>query len=410
MLKIAVIAFSIFFSLLSSMQAIAEQPEPTSAVMPIPIPTHPQQDIIAPEIDAKAFILMDANTGKILAEKNADQHLPPASLTKLISMYVISDALARGFIHPDDKVRISEKAWKTGGSRMFLQPNSEVPIKQLLEGIVVASGNDATVAMAEYLAGSESAFATLMNNSAAQIGMKNSHFVDSSGLPNPNHYSSAHDLALLAQAIIQKFPEDYKLYSEKWFSYNHIRQPNRNRLLWHFPTADGLKTGHTAAAGFCLVGSAQKGDMRLISVVLGAPSDAARTEDSIRLLTWGFRFFETQKLYSGQKSLTQARIRHGEKKEVSLGLARDLYITLPAGQFKKIHVSLQPNQSIFAPIAKNQEEGQLVVSLDGKELTSVPLIAIESVKKGSLWHNIADSISFHVGKAFSHPDEIANNG
>lgn len=378
----------------------------------IPVPTQPQPIMTpsTPNIDAQGFILMDANSGKILAEKNSDARLPPASLTKLMTMYVVSNALKSGSIHMDDKVRISEKAWRTGGSRMFVKVNDEVPVRNLLQGIVVASGNDASVAMAEYLAGTEDAFAGLMNTQAQLIGMKNSHFVDSNGLPNPNHYSTAHDLALLAQAIVKNFPEDYQLYSEKWFSYNNIRQPNRNRLLWRFQYADGLKTGHTEEAGFCLVGSASKDGTRLISVVMGAPSDSVRTEDSIRLLTYGFRFFETHKLYSGATALTQARVWKGEHKEVGLGVAKDFYVTMPAGQYKNVQATMQLDEHIKAPVIKGQPYGTLKVTLNGQVIATEPLVALSDDKKGGIWRSVTDSLNFSFNKLFSRSNEKANNG
>ena len=378
----------------------------------IPIPSQPQPIITpsTPNINAQGFILMDANSGKILAEKNSDARMAPASLTKLMTMYVVSNALKNGNIHMDDKVRISEKAWRTGGSRMFVKVNDEVPVRNLLQGIVVASGNDASVAMAEYIAGTEDAFASVMNTQAQLIGMKNSHFVDSNGLPNPNHYSTPHDLALLAQAIIRNFPEDYQLYSEKWFAYNNIRQPNRNRLLWRFQYADGLKTGHTEQAGFCLVGSASKDGTRLISVVMGAPSDSARTEDSIRLLTYGFRFFETHKLYSGATPLTEARVWKGEQKKVGLGLARDFYVTMPSGQYKNIQATMQLNESIKAPVLKGETYGVLKVTLNGQVIASEPLIALTDDKKGGIWRRFSDSLNFSFNKLFSRSNEKANNG
>jgi len=378
----------------------------------IPVPTQPQpiMNPSTPNIDADSFILMDANSGKILAEKNSNAHKPPASLTKLMTMYVVSNALKNGNIHLDDKVRISEKAWRTGGSRMFVKVNDEVPVRNLLQGIVVASGNDAAVAMAEYLAGTEDAFASLMNTQAQLIGMKDSHFEDSNGLPNPNHYSSAHDLALLAQAIIKNFPEDYQLYSEKWFTFNNIRQPNRNRLLWRFQYADGLKTGHTEEAGFCLVGSASKDGTRLISVVMGAPSDSVRTEDSIRLLTYGFRFFETHKLYSGATALTQARVWKGKQKQVALGVAHDFYVTMPSGQYKNVQATMQLNDRINAPVVKGQPYGTLKVTLNGQVIATEPLIALSDDKKGGIWRSMTDSLNFSFNKMFSRSNEKANNG
>jgi D-alanyl-D-alanine carboxypeptidase (penicillin-binding protein 5/6) len=379
----------------------------------IPIPTQPQQPIIspsAPNLDIKGYILMDAASGKVLAEKNADEHMAPASLTKLMSLYIISGALKNGSIHADDKVRISTKAWQTTGSRMFVKVNDEVPVKDLLQGIIVASGNDASVAMAEYIAGSEETFASMMNAQAKTLGMNNSHFLDSTGLPNPNHYSTPRDLAILAQSITRDFPEDYKLFSEKWFVYNGIRQPNRNRLLWRFQYADGLKTGHTDDAGFCLVSSANKNGMRLISVVMGAKSDEERTEDSIRLLTYGFRFFETHKLYSGSTSLTKARVWKGKDKEISLGLTHDFYVTMPVGQYKNIQAKIQLNEPIKAPIIKGQTYGKLNILLNNQVIASEPLIALENNGKGGLWRRMTDSLHFSFNKVFSRTHEKANNG
>jgi D-alanyl-D-alanine carboxypeptidase (penicillin-binding protein 5/6) len=393
--------------LLASMTGTAVLANPV-----IPIPGQPQPMITpsSPNINAQGYVLMDANSGKILAEKNPDTRMAPASLTKLMTMYVISNALKNGNIHFDDKVRISEKAWRTGGSRMFVKVNDEVPVRNLLQGIVVASGNDASVAMAEYLAGTEEAFASLMNTQAQLIGMTHSHFVDSNGLPNANHYSTPHDLAVLAQSIIRNFPEDYQLYSEKWFSWNNIRQPNRNRLLWRFQYADGLKTGHTEEAGYCLVGSASKDGTRLISVVMGAPSDSVRTEDSIRLLTYGFRFFETHKLYNGSTPLTEVRVWKGQQKQVALGLAHDFYATMPSGQYKNIKATMDLNPSIKAPVVKGQTLGTLNITLNGQVIASEPLVALADNKKGGLWRSMTDSLNFSFNKLFSRSNEKANNG
>jgi D-alanyl-D-alanine carboxypeptidase (penicillin-binding protein 5/6) len=379
----------------------------------IPVPTQPQAPQLTPttpNLDAKGFILMDPYSGKVLAEKNADMRMAPASLTKLMTMYVISHALKNGTIHLDDKVRISEKAWKTGGSRMFVKVNDEVPVRDLIQGIVVASGNDASVAMAEHLAGTEEAFATMMNAEAKAIGMNNSHFEDSNGLPDPKHYSTPRDLAILAQAIIKNFPEDYRLYSEKWFTFNGIRQPNRNRLLWRYQYADGLKTGHTDDAGYCLVSSALKDGTRLVSVVMGSPNDNARTEDSMRLLTYGFRFFETHKLYNGWTPLTQARVWKGENKEIKLGLAEDLIVTMPVGQYKNLQAKIQLNDSLKAPITKGQAYGSLNIMLNNQVLISKPLVALSDDRKGGLWRRFSDSVNFGFHKLFSRSTEKANNG
>lgn len=379
----------------------------------IPVPAKPQQGFVTPTpptLNVKSYILIDADSGKVIAQQNPDARLAPASLTKLMTMYVISNALKSNTIHLTDKVRISQKAWQTGGSRMFVKVNDEVPVRDLLQGIVVASGNDSSVAMAEFLGGSEEAFADMMNDQAKKIGMTNSHFVDSNGLPNQDHYTTARDLALLAQAIIKNFPEDYKLYSQKWFSFNNIKQPNRNRLLWRFQYADGLKTGHTDEAGYCLVGSALKGSTRLISVVMGAPSDAERTEDSIRLLTYGFRFYETHKLFKADTSLAKARVWKGTHKEIDLGVNQDFFVTIPAGQYKNIQAVMKLNDPIKAPIVKGQSYGTLNVVLNNNVLASTPLVALSDNPKGGIWRNATDSVSYGFHKIFSRSTEKANNG
>lgn len=379
----------------------------------IPIPTQPQQATItpsAPNLEATSYILIDATSGKILAQKNADSRLPPASLTKLMSLYIISAALKNGQVHLEDKVRISTKAWKTEGSRMFVKVGDEVPLKDLLQGVIVASGNDATVALAEHVAGSEETFTAMMNEQAKLLGMTNSHFMDSTGLPNKDHYSSAHDLATLTQAYIKTFPEDYSYYSEKWYSYNGIKQPNRNRLLWRYQYADGLKTGHTDEAGYCLVGSAKKDGMRLVSVVMGEPNDQARTEDSIRLLTYGFRFFETHKIYNGATPLTQARTWKGEKKETPLGLTEDLYVTVPAGQYKRLQAVVNLDTSLKAPIKKGQVCGKLDLMLNNQVVETAPLIALDNNLEGNFLRRAADALKYNIHKLFSRTDEKVNTG
>lgn len=379
----------------------------------IPIPTQPQQPIFtpsAPNLEATGYILVDATSSKIIAQKDADKRMPPASLTKLMSLYIISSAIKNGQIRLDDKVRISNKAWKTEGSRMFVKVGDEVPVRQLLEGIIVASGNDATVALAEYIAGSEDAFVSMMNQQAKILGMNNTHFVDSTGLPNPDHYSTPHDLAILTQHYIKNFPEDYSLYGEKWFTYNGIKQPNRNRLLWRFQYADGLKTGHTAEAGYCLVASAKKDGMRLISVIMGAPTDQARTEDSIRLLTYGFRFFETHKLYDATKALVKVRVWQGRNAETPLGLTEDFYVTVPSGQFKKLQADMALSSPIEAPIKKGDACGKVNVLLNNQTIGSQPLVALDDNPRGNLWRRAADSVKFKLHKYFSKTEEKLNTG
>ena len=370
----------------------------------IPIPTQPQQPSFtpsAPNLNATGFIMLDGTSGRILTEKNSDQRMPPASLTKLMTMYIVSSALKTGQIKLDDKVLIRKKAWQTEGSRMFVKVGDEVPVRDLVQGVVVASGNDAAVALAEHIAGTEEGFADIMNQQAKILGMNNSHFTDSTGLPNENHYSTAHDLAILTMAYIKNFPEDYSLYSEKWYTYNKIKQPNRNRLLWRYQYADGLKTGHTKEAGYCLVGSAKKDGMRIITVVLGEPNDNARTEDSIRLMAYGFRFFETHKLYNAGKALVEARVWQGQKGEIPLGLTEDFYVTVPSGQYKKLQASMQLNNPIKAPIVKGQSYGNLVIKINDQVIATKPLIALDSDNKGGFFRSMTDSVRFNIHKYFS---------
>ncbi len=375
----------------------------------IPIPTQPAVSPAVPNIDAKGYILMDAAAGRILAEKNADMRMAPASLTKLMSLYIISGSLRNGTIHPEDKVRISQKAWKTGGSRMFVKVGDEVQVKDLMQGIAVASGNDASVAMAEYVAGTEESFASLMNQQAQALGMTHSHFMDSTGLPNPEHYSTPRDFAALAQALTRDYPEDYRLFSEKWFTYNGIRQPNRNRLLWRYQYADGLKTGHTDEAGYCLVASAMKDGTRLISVIMGAPNDQTRTEDSIRLLSYGFRFFETHKVLNAQKSVATVRVWKGKIKEIGLGFNQDVYVTVPNGQFKNIQTSIK-TAALTAPIVKGKTYGSYEVKLNNQVILTRPLVALTDDPKGGMLRSISDAMSYHFNQLFSRSAEKANNG
>lgn len=380
----------------------------------IPVPTQPQQATAstpaAPTTQGTGYILIDANSGRILAEKNSDVRMPPASLTKLMTMYIVSNALKQGQVRLDDNVRISTKAWKMEGSRMFVKVDEDVPVKALMQGVIVESGNDAAVALAEHIGGTEEAFTDLMNQQAKTLGMTNSHFMDSTGLPNKDHYSTAHDLARLSVAYIKNFPEDYNYYSEKWFTYNGIRQPNRNRLLWRYEYADGLKTGHTSEAGYCLVSSAKKDGMRLVSVVLGEPNDAARTEDSMRLLTYGFRFFETHKVYNAQTTLAKARVWQGQQGEVPLGVAEDMYVTVPTGQYKKLQASLQLNTPIQAPIVKGQVYGTLNVTLNNQVIASKPLIALTNDPRGNIFRRSADSVKYQLHHLFSSNNDKLNTG
>lgn len=379
----------------------------------IPVPVQPQQVSYtpgAPNLQGTGYILMDANSGKVIAEKNSNERMPPASLTKLMSMYIISGAIKNGAVKMTDKVLISTKAWKTEGSRMFVKAGDEVPVKDLIQGIIVESGNDATVAMAEHVAGTEEAFTDMMNTQAKILGMNNSHFVDSTGLPNPDHYSTARDLATLTQAYINAFPEDYAYYSEKDFTYGGIKQPNRNRLLWRYQYADGLKTGHTTEAGYCLVASAKKDGMRLISVVLGEPSDTARTEDSMRLINYGFRFHETHKVFSSSKPVVNARVWQGENTHTHLGITKDMYVTVPMGSYKKLQPTLTLKNPLTAPLIKGQTYGSVNLTLNGEVIASEPLIALDNNPKGGFFRRMSDSVKYNINKYFSRTEEKANTG
>lgn len=343
---------------------------------------------------------MDANSGEVITEHNADERLPPASLTKLMTSYVLSYWLENGQVSNDDMVTVSKNAWAqnpifNGSSLMWIEVGKQVSIGELHRGIVVSSGNDACVAVAEYIAGSEASFAQVMNQHAARLGMKNSHFVNSHGLPHEEHYSSARDMAILSKAILD-YPNEYDLYKEKEFTYNGIRQTNRNRLLWSDPSVDGLKTGHTEAAGYCLVSSAEREGMRLISVVMGAKSESARERETQRLLAYGFRFFETHHLYTAGTELSKSRVWKGAADEVSLGVKDEVYLTIPRGQHDQLDASLNVDEVLTAPIRKGQEYGELVVSLDGKELVRSPLIALKDVDEGGLVKRLWDAIVLFV--------------
>ena len=348
-----------------------------------------------PVVTAKAYLLIDANNGAILAQKAADQRMEPASLTKMMSLYVISNALKSGQIHLEDNVKISEHAWRTGGSRMFLKVGDTATVKDLIQGIVVDSGNDACVAMAEYVGGNETAFTDLMNQTAANLGMQNTHYTDSTGLPDPNHYSTAQDLGILARALLKHFPEYYPWYSQKVFTYNKITQPNRNKLLWRDPTVDGIKTGHTDSAGFCLVASALRQDMRLITIVLASSNENTRSNDSEALLAYGYHFFESRKLYTANTALTQARVWYGKNPYVRIGPINDLYVTVASGQYRNLKGQLVLDSAeLQAPVRKGQHYGKLVLSLQAKEISSIPLSVLDDVPAGGLFARAVDHLAY----------------
>lgn len=346
----------------------------------------------APSIGAKAYVLMDYYSGRILASSNADAHMEPASLTKMMTTYVAFHEIREGNIALDDMVHVSEKAWRMGGSKMFIEVDTEVSVHDLLKGLIIQSGNDASVALAEHIAGNESSFADLMNQYAGQLGMTDSHFDNASGLPSPNLYVTAHDMALLAAALIRDFPELYKLHAQKEFEYNGITQYNRNKLLWRDETVDGLKTGHTESAGYCLVASAERDGMRLISVVLGSGSERTRASESSALLSYGFRFFETHRLYGARQPLTEVRVWKGEVDMLGVGLTEDLYVTVPRGQYDKLNAKMEIDNNITAPVLEGETRGRLEVTLAGEELVKRPLVTLESVPEGNLWRQVSDQV------------------
>ncbi|KJH79310.1 D-alanyl-D-alanine carboxypeptidase family protein [Stutzerimonas stutzeri] len=354
-----------------------------------------------PQLAAKSYVLMDAASGKVLVEAGGDERLPPASLTKLMTAYIATLEIKKGQISGSDMVTVSEKAWRTGGSRMFIQVNTQVSVDDLLHGIIIQSGNDASVAMAEHIAGSEEAFADLMNSTAQRLGMSNTHFMNATGLPHPEHYSSAADMAKLARAIIYEDPAHYDIYAQKEFFWNNIKQPNRNLLLWRDKTVDGLKTGHTEEAGYCLVASAVRDGMRLISVVFGTNSEQARAAETQKLLTYGFRFFETRTFYQTGVELAKSRVWKGQQDQISAGLANDLTLTLPRGQMDKLQAGLTFNPELTAPIQQGDVVGKVEVTLDGQVLQSTDLIALEAVEEGGLFRRFWDSIQLFFFNLFN---------
>ena len=370
-----------------SLAAIAETPTP-------------------PPIAGTAYILIDAETGQTLAELNSEKQLAPASLTKMMTDYVVAAELKRGAIHNEDMVHISQNAWwmkrGRGGSEMFVSVNSDVPLQDLLRGMIIQSGNDASIALAEHVAGSEDAFADMMNKKAAELGMKHSSFRNPTGLPNPQHFTTAHDLAILGAAMIRDFPEQYKIYSEKEFRWNGIKQPNRNLLLWRDPSVDGIKTGHTDEAGYCLVASAKRGDTRLVSVVLGTASEEIRAQESEKLLNYGFHNFQTVKLYEAGKVLQTARVWDGVFNEVNAGIQDAVALSLPRGEQDKLKAQISLDKIIRAPVKEGQVIGSLSLLMDGKEIINRPVVALSPVAQANIimrwWDELKIAILHLFGK------------
>ncbi len=363
---------------------------PTPAAPAIPMPP-------APKIDAKSWVLVDFLTGRVLAEKEPDLRVEPASITKVMTSYVVASERKSGKIKDDDAVFISEHAWRNGGggtdgSTSFIPLNSSIPLHDLLMGMIIQSGNDAAIALAEHVAGSEETFAALMNQYAERLGMKQTHFVNASGLHDPNHYTSARDIAILSRALIRDFPEDYAAYAVKQFTINGITQHNRNTLLWRDPSVDGIKTGHHKEAGYCLAASAKRGDTRLISVIMGSSGEKVRADQSQALLNYGFGFFETHKLYGAGDLVAEPRLWHGADDKARLGLAHAAMVTIPRGSYDRLVASMNIPKPLSAPLAKGQEAGRLVVSLDGAELLNTPLVALADFPPGGVFSRMSDTV------------------
>ena len=359
-----------------------------SASFAAPMPTP-----AAPIIGAKSYLVIDSKTGHEIAALDPDSPLAPASLTKIMTTYVVFSALQQGQITLDEEVTVSEKAWRTEGSRMFIEVGTRVTVKDLLMGMIVQSGNDASVALAEHIAGSESVFAEMMNQHAAALGMHSSHFRNATGLPADNHVTTARDLATLARAIVEEFPDYYKWHAIKEFTYNNIKQSNRNSLLWRDDSVDGLKTGHTEAAGYCLVASAERDGMRIISVVLGTSSTKARADGSQALVNYAFRFFETRLLFKAGEEISNARIWKSANEYSRLGVLEDLYITVRRGSYDKLESKLEIPAIVLAPIAAGQPVAELSINLEGEELLKTPLRALDDNPEGSFWQRTKDSMS-----------------
>lgn len=363
-------------------------PKPMPAPAPVALPSPPQ-------IAAKAYLLMDYHTGQVLIGSNEHERLPPASLTKMMTSYVIGQELKSGRIKPEDMVTISQNAWAknySDSSKMFIEVGKQVSVDNLNKGIIIQSGNDACIAMAEHIAGSEDSFASLMNQWADRLGMKETHFVNAHGLHNPDHYSSAYDMALLGQALIRDLPNEYAIYSQKEFTFNGIVQHNRNRLLWDKTlVVDGIKTGHVSEVGYNLVASATgPDDMRLISVVIGSGSEAQRAEESKKLLTYGFRFYQNVTPYKQGAELANQRIWMGDKSEIKLGTDRDISLVVPRNSSGKLKADFQLKNELNAPIKKGEQVGTIFLKLDGKDVAQYPLVALEEVNEGSLFSRLWD--------------------
>lgn len=351
----------------------------------------------SPTIAANAFLLIDANSQQVLAEKNSELLVEPASLTKMMTMYIVDSEIKAGKLSLDTPILVSKNAWQAPGSRMFLNVDTTVPVSELIKGVIIQSGNDSSIALAEHIAGSEQSFAELMNSYAQMLGMKNSHFMNATGLPDPQHITTAKDMAILARAIVRNFPETYKIYSQKEFVYNGIHQHNRNRLLWRNSVVDGIKTGHTDNAGYCLVASGKIENMRLIAIVMGARSDKDRTEEANKLLTWGFRFYETNLIQKADVALQNSRVWMGNSKRVAVGFSEDLYITSAQGSYKKYTATINMPSMLKAPLAQGDIVGTYVIQDEHNQtIVEKPIVALKAVPKGNVLQRGRDFVRLNI--------------
>ena len=392
----ALLAALVSLPILTASPAAAQSPAPTTA--PAVAASPPSGAFPAPAVNASSYVLVDMTSGQTLLSYNADEPRDPASLTKLMTAYLVFAALRQKVIMPSQMVNVSPRAWKASGSRMFIEPRKSVSVDELLRGMIVQSGNDASIALAELVNGSEEAFVVRMNQEAARLGMTNTRFANATGLSAPQHHATAADLGKLASALIRDYPEFYPIYSQKEFRYNNITQANRNRLLWTDPHVDGVKTGHTDNAGWCLVASALRGERRLVAVVLGASSDAARAIEAQKLLNYGFQAFDTVALYQSGKPVTQLPVWKGATPTVSAGFLADRHVTLAKGQADKLSLALVAQDRLIAPVQSGQNVGTVKVSFDGKPVAEFPLIALEDVPPASLAGRAWDTVRLWFAK------------
>jgi D-alanyl-D-alanine carboxypeptidase (penicillin-binding protein 5/6) len=390
----AAAALSVTATAQSPVVIAAKAPATAPAIAPAnpPVVLQAPGGPVAPTIAAASWVLIDTLSGQTLGAANPDERRDPASLTKLMTAYVAFGALRAKTITPSQMVQVSQHAWKAEGSRMFVEPRKAVSVDELLHGVIIQSGNDASIAVAELVAGSEDAFVATMNREAARLKLASTHFTNATGLSNPQHYSTAADIARLAAALIRDYPEFYPMYSQKEFRYNNITQSNRNRLLWTDPFVDGVKTGHTESAGWCLVASAKRGDRRLVSVVLGANSDSSRAAESQKLLNWGFQAFDTVALYQSGKPVTTLRVWKGAKRDVNAGFVADRYLTLPKGKADKLGLTLESKEPLIAPVLNGQPVGMVKVALEGQAVAEFPMIALEEVPLANLFGRAVDTV------------------